>query len=214
MPEKTVVNPVGTLPMRWMHPDKLVPHPRNWRTHGEEQRAALRSSVDRHGWYKPLLWNERTGYLLNGHERREVAIERGDLLPVWVIDVPEGVEEAILLQLDHIGEMRVIDPLALCQLVEHVMETSGTLPAGYTADQLLELQQAAAELSSEDLLPGTLTVPQEVVVTLRYTETDHLELQGHLAALMERWGTEGVGQTVVAAIRRMAVIRLGESDCP
>ncbi|MFZ5785508.1 MAG: hypothetical protein ACOY3Y_03605 [Acidobacteriota bacterium] len=59
-------------------PDALVANPGNWRVHPKRQQAALAEVLDRVGWVQEVIVNRRTGRLVDGHLRVELALARGD----------------------------------------------------------------------------------------------------------------------------------------
>jgi hypothetical protein len=103
------------VPMRleYLDPVTLEPNPLNARTHPAKQRRALADIFDGIGMIQPVIFNERTGRLIDGHMRVEEYIERNqEEMPVIVVDLPESEERQALFWLDRIGEMRSIDPQA------------------------------------------------------------------------------------------------------
>lgn len=92
--------------LEWRDPRTLDPNPLNYRTHPARQRDAFSLALEDLGWIAPLVMNERTGHLLDGHLRREEAIEANiERVPVVVLDLDERQEKEALLVLDQIGNM-------------------------------------------------------------------------------------------------------------
>lgn len=60
------------LRLEWRTPAELKEHPKNWRTHPENQVAALNGIIGEVGWAGAVLFNERTGHIIDGHARRKV----------------------------------------------------------------------------------------------------------------------------------------------
>lgn len=154
----------------------LVPHPDNFRTHSNRQRAALRASYDEVGFARSLL-----GYrlpdgriqLIDGHLRRDVTPD----LPVTVEVLDVTAEEArqLLLTLDPLAALAGNDATLLAELTSRVESASDALnefwkslaaeaaapplpPAGETggeppaADQFLVLIRCANESQQVELL--------------------------------------------------------------
>jgi hypothetical protein len=104
---------VPEVPMRLEHldPKTLKPHPMNPRSHPSRQRRALGDIMDAVGMIKPIIFNERTGRIIDGHMRVEEFLERNaDSIPAIVVDLPEEEESQALYWLDRIGELREINP--------------------------------------------------------------------------------------------------------
>ena len=105
-PESGLSNRMGSfatndLELQWMNPYDLVENPLNHRTHPQHQRRALHTALAALGWLQPLLWNRRTGRLIDGHLRRQEAIESGVTeVPVLVVDLDEAQERAALASVD------------------------------------------------------------------------------------------------------------------
>ena len=114
----------GSLRLEWVDPTTLGPNPANWRIHHDPQRLALGQSLDQVGWAKPLIFNETTGNLLDGHMRREEAIKRKCLVPVVIGSWDLAHERTILATLDPIAMMAEADSTQFAKLLE-TLETTG-----------------------------------------------------------------------------------------
>lgn len=87
-------------------PATILAHPKNWRTHGPEQRAALIAELDRVGFVQSVVVNRTTGHLVDGHLRVEVAAERGvGTIPVVYVELSPEEEARVLVALDPLGSM-------------------------------------------------------------------------------------------------------------
>ncbi len=90
-------------------PEQLLAHPLNARRHPGPQREALRESVGNIGWVAPVVANQQTGHLLDGHARVEEAITAGETVPVVYVDLTEDEERFVLATLDPISAMATYD---------------------------------------------------------------------------------------------------------
>jgi DNA modification methylase len=99
----------SNLELKWMSPKDLKPNPKNWRAHPPGQIKLLKSVIAEVGWAGAALYNERTGHLIDGHARRDLAIKNGESIPVLVGDWSENDERKILASLDPIAGMA--DPM-------------------------------------------------------------------------------------------------------
>lgn len=100
-------------------PEALVPHPDNWRVHSEAQEAATLGSLDEVGWVRDALVNVTTGFMLDGHLRRELGIRRGEPeIPVTYVQLSEQEERLVLAVLDPISSMAGTDPERFAALVD------------------------------------------------------------------------------------------------
>lgn len=132
-------------------PNEIVANPRNWRQHPRHQREALSDLLGQVGWVQGVVINERTGLLVDGHLRAELAVQdgAGEMPCVWV-DLSEEEEALVLASLDPIGNLAIADSNALAQLL-------GELTAeGEGLQGLLDDLAAAAEADAPlDELPGS-----------------------------------------------------------
>lgn len=99
-------------------PDKLKPHPLNFRLHPAGQKAALGEVLNSVGWVDEVLVNRRTGFMLNGHLRREIALDNKEpWVPVTYVDLSPEEERIILASFDPISGMAVVDDETLASLL-------------------------------------------------------------------------------------------------
>jgi ribosomal protein L12E/L44/L45/RPP1/RPP2 len=100
----------------------LVPHPQNWRKHPKEQQGRLAASLGGVGWVQDVIVNQRTGRMLDGHLRAEMARQQGEATPVPVVyvDLSEDEERLVLASLDPIAGMAVMDEATLAALVRSI----------------------------------------------------------------------------------------------
>ena len=74
--------------------------------------------MDAVGWVDPVIVNQRTGQLVDGHARIEEALTAGlTTVPVITIDVSEEEERLILATLDPVGALAQYDAAVLTDLV-------------------------------------------------------------------------------------------------
>lgn len=99
-------------------PASVQPHPMNARVHPDAQKTAMNESLDRVGWIGAVTANVRTGYLLDGHERREEALARGETIPIIWVDIPEEDEAFVLATFDPIAALAEYDGAILAELLE------------------------------------------------------------------------------------------------
>lgn len=59
-------------------PGQLLANPANWRMHPREQQEALAGTLSEVGWVTHVLVNKKTGHVVDGHLRVELAISRGE----------------------------------------------------------------------------------------------------------------------------------------
>jgi hypothetical protein len=93
------------LRLEWLDPATLKPNPNNWRHHPERQKKLLDAVLQENGWAGVALYNETTGQLIDGHARRDWAIQHKEDMPVLVGKWTPAQERKILATLDPIAAM-------------------------------------------------------------------------------------------------------------
>ncbi len=103
-------------------PRALLPHPLNPRLHALAQKKALAAAIHRIGYLVSVTKNVRTGRLVNGHLRVELAILEGQAeVPVEYVDLSPEEEVEALAYIDPITAMATqYDPGRLDALLRQV----------------------------------------------------------------------------------------------
>lgn len=97
---------------------ELKANPHNWRRHPEAQREALQGVLEQVGQVMPVLFNQRTGRLIDGHLR--AALDEQAEWDVAVVDLDEEEERLVLATLDPIAAMAGVDGAAFGALLSQV----------------------------------------------------------------------------------------------
>lgn len=116
------------LRLEYLSPEELAAHPQNWRVHGASQLESLKDVIARVGWADALLFNERTGRLIDGHARKEIAAS-GEKVPVLIGSWTEEEEKLILATLDPISAMAEADQGKLDELLAEIETDSQAIEA-------------------------------------------------------------------------------------
>jgi len=83
--------------------DQILFNPLNWRIHPKAQQDALDGVLSEVGWVQDVIVNKRTGRLVDGHLRCQLAARKGDkTIPVTYVDLDEQ-EEALVKTLYSAG---------------------------------------------------------------------------------------------------------------
>lgn len=92
------------FPVRRMAISELVKAPYNPRHISDEQRAALKKSVESFGLVEPIVWNQQTRNVVGGHQRIDslVALDIAET-DVIVVDLDAEHEKALNLALNKIS---------------------------------------------------------------------------------------------------------------
>jgi hypothetical protein len=111
-------------------PRKLTPNPRNWRKHPGAQRAAMAETLEQLGWLMPVIVNRRTGLLVDGHMRSELAVAAGlDEIPVAYVELDETEERLALATIDPLGDMARRNAEKLRALLKETSVSTSALKA-------------------------------------------------------------------------------------
>jgi len=105
--------------LRRVRASDLQPNPKNWRTHPDAQRDALRGVLADVGYADALLVREGADgrlQLIDGHLRAETTPDA--LVPVLVLDVSPEEADKILLTHDPLAAMAGADRQRVSDLVE------------------------------------------------------------------------------------------------
>lgn len=106
----------------------LVANPRNWRTHPKHQAAALGGMLDQVGWVQQVIVNQRSGLLVDGHLRVELAVKHGETaVPVVYVDLDDQEEALVLASLDPLSALAGQDDEQLRALLDSVTIDSSDL---------------------------------------------------------------------------------------
>lgn len=140
-----------SLRLEWVEAGSLTENPKNWRRHGPAQMNALKEVLkDKEiGWAGALLFNEKTGRLIDGHARRK-AVAADAVVPVLIGSWSEEAEKKILLTLDPLASLAVPDADALQALLDEVpLDTKGL--QGLGDDLLAQLAEIEAAGPGDEL---------------------------------------------------------------
>ena len=101
--------------------DDILFNPRNWRIHPLSQQDALKGILEEVGWVQQVIINKRTGNLVDGHLRCQLAAREGNkTIPVLYVDIDEAEELLVLSTLDPIAAMAVTDKAKLEELLADI----------------------------------------------------------------------------------------------
>ena len=91
---------------------------------GDDEYQKLARSLDKFGCVEPVVWNERTGNVVGGHQRLKILLAAGETeLDVSVVNLSDADEKALNIALNKIaGEW---DTAALTELLQELSADSG-----------------------------------------------------------------------------------------
>jgi len=166
---------------------ELIPNPKNWRTHPENQKNVLLGVLAEIGYADALLARRLTNgqlQLIDGHLRAEMTPDQN--VPVLVLDLDEQASDKLLVLLDPLSSMAGTDVQLLAELTEN-METQNeavrNLLEQMRQDALDSLNMNEEDSSSE---PDEVAVPELFQILVSCSgETQQKEL-------FERFQEEGL----------------------
>lgn len=125
-------------------------NPANWRIHPKAQQDALEGVLSEVGWVQDVIVNKRTGNLIDGHLRCQVAARNEEqTIPVVYVDLSEDEESIILASLDPLAAMAATDKAKLEELLQVVHSDDA------------RVQQMMADISSKEQLAFTKEPPDD-----------------------------------------------------
>lgn len=133
---------------------KLVPHPKNHRTHPDQQKRALQGLLEEVGWADALIVREtKTGYqIIDGHLRQTLTTEK---IPCLVVDLTDDEADLLLATHDHITTLAGRDQGKLDDLlaemsvkhpdVQSLLDDLATKTQDYLLDDGKEFDESCAD---------------------------------------------------------------------
>jgi len=125
--------------LRIVPASELLPNPKNWRTHPESQKNALRGVLSEVGMADACLARELPDgslMLIDGHLRAETVADAK--VPVLILDVTEAEADKILATLDPLAAMAEKDAEQLASLLGDLKEQNDNLAALVWPDYIID----------------------------------------------------------------------------
>ncbi|MBO2942794.1 DNA modification methylase [Paenibacillus sp. F411] len=107
---------------------------------GDPEYEKLRRSIQKFGYVEPIVWNERTGNMVGGHQRYKIMVhEQGYTeLAVSVVDMDDQQERLLNLALNKVSGRW--DEEALARLLEELQDTDVDLSlSGFDQEEITDL---------------------------------------------------------------------------
>ena len=104
----------------------------------DEEYKKLRRSIETFGYVEPIIWNERTGRVVGGHQRLKVLLEQGrEDIEAVVVDLEEKDEKILNVLLNKVKGRWDIGKLA--DLLQQLDETGDMEVTGFENWELQSL---------------------------------------------------------------------------
>lgn len=124
-------------------------NPRKPLKRGDPGYRRLARSIEEFDLVQPIVWNERTGHIVAGHQRLEILKDRGETaVQCVVVDLPFVKEKALNVALNNVAVGSDWDDAKLQDLLSELVDTPGidaTL-TGFDAQDLTDLLLAPAAM--------------------------------------------------------------------
>ncbi len=155
------------LTFAWVDPRELKANEKNWRKHSRRQRQAYLALKKKAGWVGAVLFNTRTGKLVDGHMRVDEAIKAGETrVPVLYRNLSEEQENLVLAQLDPIAALASTDDEALASLTKAIEKSYNDIVDDHDRKLLQfnqDLQQLADSEETAPFIPQSKTIRKKPV---------------------------------------------------
>lgn len=173
-------------------PNDLTPNPENARLHPEQQKAAMRGILTEVGWIDTIKVNINTGRLVDGHERREEAINTGQTVPVLYVDLTEDEERLMLAAFDPLASLANYDNTKLDELLSQVSTGSEAI-----AQMLADMQIEAKPTYENTGQTGDRQIERATIARIAVQVADIRTIERALV----QTGVEDRGQALLALSR-------------
>lgn len=159
-------------------------NPRKLLKPGTPKYERLKKSIVEFGYLDPIVWNERTGRVVGGHQRLNILMDLGHgSVDVSVVDLDEDREKALNLALNKTGGSWDLKKLE--SLFEDIQSADLDVEVtGFSVSEIGQLGRYMAGESEDAGAPGLGEMKYQVVI-----ECDD---EMHQAEIIGRLGAEGV----------------------
>jgi ParB-like chromosome segregation protein Spo0J len=148
-------------------PGQLVANDKNWRTHPRAQQDALEGALRKVGIVQNVVVNERSGKMIDGHLRVQMAISSGQpTVPITYVNLSDDEEALILATIDPVTGLAGTDQKLLDSLITDIRLSDLGMDLGTGLNDLLNSLSPDPSLASaqgEDDVPA---VPENPVSRL------------------------------------------------
>lgn len=198
-------------------PTKLVTGaPWNWRTHPDNQKAAVRASLDELGQIAPLLARKLPNgkfQVFDGHLRLDLVrddIGPETLVAIVVTDLTEAEARKANLILDPLSAMAETNREALAKLLGRVKSSEESLQLLFKeleTSNKATLELITAGLPDAGIVPEGEAIPTEAGAQIRMaqlflTVDTYPRFNEWVSALKAKYKTNSITDTVMECLRR------------
>ena len=153
------------MEIRKMKLSELTPAEYNPRVElkpGDQEWEALDESIGNFGYVEPIVWNERTGNIVGGHQRRNVLLARGvEEEDISVVNLSPEDEKILNVLLNK--SKGIWDVAKLVALIDEIKAAGGNLKATGFTELEISLKEDFSDVGKKesDTFVATFTLPEE-----------------------------------------------------
>lgn len=172
---------------------RAVYNPRIALEPGDEEYELLKGSLETFGYVVPIVWNERTGRVVGGHQRLTVLQAAGEKeVTVSVVDIDEEQEKKLNIALNKIeGEW---DNEALRELIQELDELGVAEATGFDRHSIDFMSRGLDELVDEAVIESEL---EDVEETFNITLSFDVAYREDIEEYIRENGKEGIKQLLI-----------------
>ena len=181
---------------------ELTAAPYNPRQISDEALAGLQASVERFGLVEPVIWNQRTGHVVGGHQRLKALAALGRVeTDVVVVDLPEIEEKALNLTLNNPAVAGDFTS-DIHRLLEEIAQEDPALADILRLNDLAELTAGLYQVDPDVLSKDPDDAP-ELPVTAITEPGDIWQMGAHLLLCGDALDPEAYGRLLGAELASM-----------
>ncbi len=147
----------------------LKPHPKNYKSHPEDQIEHICASIKAHGFYRNIVISN-DGFILAGHGVVEAAKRLGMAsVPVRALDIAHNDPRAmqVIIGDNEIAKLSMCDDRALTEMLKELNDFDGSALLGTGFDEkmiagLLYITRPASEIADKDAAAHWVGMPEYV----------------------------------------------------
>lgn len=160
---------------------------------GDEEYELLKGSIQTFGYVIPIVWNERTGRVVGGHQRLSILEAEGvQRVEVSVVDLDEEQEKQLNIALNKIeGEW---DNGMLRDLLNELDEIGVAEATGFDRRAIDFMNRGLEELVDEATIESEL---EDVEETFNITLTFDIGYREDIESYIRENGKDGIRQLII-----------------
>jgi hypothetical protein len=148
-------------------PGQLLANDKNWRTHPQAQQDALEGALRKVGIVQNVVVNERSGRMIDGHLRVQMAISSGQpTVPITYVNLSDEEEALILATIDPVTGLAGTDQKLLDSLITDIRLSDLGMELGTGLNDLLNSLSPDPSLAAAEGEDDVPNLPSEPVSRL------------------------------------------------